>query len=197
MDLLRIGRGGAKALAALALLAPLAAADAQQAPRQGQAQGQGSGQPARPSQPAQAQSAQPAQAPAAPADQPAQVAPHAWLFGSWTGGLYPPVDTEGPACFAQPTLVFTRDVIMRVSLLDVTYRQRLLETVSGGPDAVEFRLAPAAASVPALGGRLPPDSAFGCENPNNLRVERRGPDEIVLPNCAEFPGPLRRCTTPR
>ncbi|MBP0493231.1 hypothetical protein [Roseomonas indoligenes] len=126
---------------------------------------------------------------------PAQAAPHAWLFGTWTGGIFPATETEGAACAAQPTVVFTRDVIMRVSLLDVPYRQRLIETVSGGPDAVEFRLAPAGAAIPPLGGRLPPDSAFGCANPNALRVERRGPNEIVFPNCAEFPSPLKRCTT--
>ena len=26
-------------------------------------------------------------------------------------------------------------------------------------------------------------------------VERRGPNEIVFPNCSEFPSPLKRCTT--
>lgn len=134
---------------------------------------------------------------AADAQQPqgqAQAAPHAWLFGSWTGGIFPATETEGAACAAQPTVIITRDVIMRVSLLEVPYRQRLIETVAGGPDSVEFRLAPAAASVAPLGGRLPPDSAFGCANPNNLRVERRGPNEIVFPDCAEFPSPLKRCT---
>jgi hypothetical protein len=135
---------------------------------------------------------------AADAQQPQQqVAPHAWLFGSWTGGIFPAADNEGPACFAQPTVIFTRDVVMRVSVLEVPYRQRLIETVAGGPDGVEFRLAPASAAIAPLGGRLPPDSAFGCANPNNLRVERRGPDEIFFPDCAEFPSPLRRCVSPR
>ena len=134
---------------------------------------------------------------AAEAQNQPQAAPHAWLWGTWTGGVYPPTDTEGPACFGQPVLIFTRDVIMRISPIDVAYRQRLVETVAGGPDGVEFRLAPAGASIGPLGGMLPPDSAFGCANPNNLRVERRGPNEIVFPNCAEFPSPLRRCLTPR
>ncbi|WP_426957814.1 hypothetical protein [Muricoccus radiodurans] len=129
--------------------------------------------------------------------QPAQAAPHAWLWGTWTGGIFPANDTEGAACFGQPVIIFTRDVIMRISPLEVAYRQRLIETVAGGPEGVEFRLAPAAASIGPLGGRLPPDSAFGCANPNNLRVERRGPNEIVFPNCNEFPSPLRRCTTAR
>jgi hypothetical protein len=132
---------------------------------------------------------------AADAQQEPQAAPHAWLFGTWTGGIYPATETEGASCAGQPTVIFTRDVIMRVSVLEVPYRQRLIETVAGGPDSVEFRLAPASAAIAPLGGRLPPDSAFGCANPNNLRVERRGPNEIVFPNCAEFPSPLKRCTT--
>ena len=156
-----------KLLMVAALAAPLAAADAQQA------------------------------APPPAAVPEGQAAPHAWLFGSWTGGIFPATETEGAECAAQPTVIFTRDVIMRVSVLEVPYRQRLIETVSGGPDAVEFRLAPPSASIPPLGGRLPPDSAFGCANPNNLRVERRGPNEILLPNCARFPSPLKRCTTAR
>ncbi|WP_376090449.1 hypothetical protein ACE7GA_19860 [Roseomonas sp. CCTCC AB2023176] len=145
-----------KTLAALALIAPIASADAQQ------------GGP-----------------------------PHAFLFGVWTGGIFPATDTEGPACFGRATVIFTPDVIMRVSLLDVAYRQRLIETVAGTESGVEFRLAPPAAAITPIGGQLPPDSAFGCANPNNLRVERRGPNEIVFPNCNDFPSPLRRCTTPR
>ena len=123
--------------------------------------------------------------------------PHAFLFGTWTGGIFPATETEGASCFGQATVIFTRDVIMRVSVLDVAYRQRLIETVAADANGVEFRLAPAAASINPLGGRLPPDSAFGCANPNNLRIERRNANEIVFPNCAEFPSPLRRCTTPR
>ena len=133
-----------------------------------------------------------------PAAQPvAQAALHSWLFGTWTGGIFPATEIEGANCAAQPTVIFTRDVVMRVSVLEVPYRQRLIETVSGGPDAVEFRMAPPSAAIPPLGGRLPPDSAFGCANPNVLRVERRGPNEIVFPDCAEFPSPLKRCTTAR
>ncbi|MBW8271329.1 hypothetical protein [Caldovatus aquaticus] len=122
--------------------------------------------------------------------------PHAWLFGAWTGGLYPPIDTRGPGCFAQPTVIFTRDVIMRVSSLDLAYRQRLIETVAALADgALEIRLVPVP-GVTGFGGRAPPDIGFGCSgNPNLLRVERRGPDEIAFTDCAEFPAPLRRCTT--
>ena len=121
-------------------------------------------------------------------------APHAWLFGSWTGGLYPAADAEGAACFGQPTVIFTRDVVMRASLLDVAYRQRLVETAAATPDGVEFRFTPAPGGGGAMGGRLPPDFGFGCEgNPNLLRVVRQGENEIIFPDCTNFPSPLKRC----
>ena len=64
------------------------------------------------------------------------------------------------------------------------------------PNGLEFRFTPAQPVLSAFGGRVPPDAGFGCgDNPNLLRVERRGPDEIVFPNCTEFPSPLKRCTT--
>jgi hypothetical protein len=121
--------------------------------------------------------------------------PHAWVFGSWTGGIYPPGETEGARCTGHPTLIFTRDVVLRASALDVPYRQRLVETVAAEPEALEFRFVPAQPQSTPFGMRLAPDSGFGCPGgPNTLRVERRGPNEIVFPNCAEFPSPLRRCT---
>ena len=119
--------------------------------------------------------------------------PHEWLFGSWTGGVYPALDTEGARCFAQPTLVFTRDVVLRATPTDFLYRQRLIETVAATTSGAEFRFTP----LPVPGGRLPPDLAFGCTGgPNALVVERRDTNEIVMPDCAEFPFPLRRCTGP-
>lgn len=120
--------------------------------------------------------------------------PHAWVFGSWTGGMFPPTDTEGPRCTAQPSVIFTRDLVMRAPTLDLAYRQRFIETVTAGTDSLDFRLVPLAPQATPLGPRLPPDIGFGCPGgPNTLQVERRGPDEIVFPNCAEFPSPLRRC----
>lgn len=116
--------------------------------------------------------------------------PHAWLLGAWTGGAFPPADASNPRCLGQPTVMFTRDVVLRASPLDFAYRQRLIETVAGRDNGVEFRLTP----VPVPGGRVPPDLAFGCEGgPNSLVVERTGPDEVILPNCSEMPFPLRRC----
>jgi hypothetical protein len=115
--------------------------------------------------------------------------PHAWLFGTWTGGIFPAVDTEGPGCFGNAVVIFTRDVIMRMANLDVAYRQRLIETVAPTPDGVEIRLLP-------TGGRPLPESGFGCDgNPDLLRVTRRGEDEIAFTNCVEFPSVLRRCKT--
>lgn len=120
--------------------------------------------------------------------------PHAWVFGSWTGGIFPPTETQGPRCTAQPSVIFTRDVILRAPTLDVPYRQRLIETVTAGPNALEFRFVPAPAQNTPLGPRVPSDVGFGCQGGANiLRVERRGADEIVFPDCSEFPSPLRRC----
>lgn len=122
--------------------------------------------------------------------------PHEWVFGAWTGGLFPPGEANTPACFGSPTVIFTRDVVMRVSLLDTAYRQRTIETVAQVPDGLEMRFTPATPELGALGARQAPDAGFGCAgNPNVLRVVRKGPDEIIFPNCSDFPAPLRRCTT--
>ena len=122
--------------------------------------------------------------------------PHAFLFGSWTGGMFPPGDREGAQCLAQPTVVFTADVVMRASMTDVSYRQRLVETVSVTGQRFEFRLVPAAPQITPLGARVPPDVGFGCPGGANvLRVERRGDNEIVFPDCSEFPSPLVRCAS--
>ncbi len=121
--------------------------------------------------------------------QPRQGPPHEWMFGSWTGGIFPAVDTEGPGCFGNVALIVMRDLVMRVSSLDYAYRQRAIESVAVTPDGLEFRLIP-------FPGRPMPEIGFGCDgNPNLLRVTRRGPDEVLLPGCVEFPGALRRCKT--
>jgi hypothetical protein len=128
----------------------------------------------------------------APAQQP--VAPHEWLFGSWTGGMFPAADTIGPRCTAQPTVIFTRDVVLRSGLLDPAYRQRIIETVVTRADGATFRFSPLPGASMA---RLPPDIAFGCPaGPDVLEVRRIGPDEIVFPDCRDMPSPLRRCGSP-
>ena len=120
--------------------------------------------------------------------------PHAWVFGSWTGGIYPPGATSGPSCTGQPSVIFTKDVVLRASVFDVAYRQRIIETVATSPDVLEFRFVPAQGPAGPLASRLPADLGFGCATgPNTLRVERRGPNEIAFPNCTEFPSPLQRC----
>lgn len=125
----------------------------------------------------------------------AQQAPHEWVLGSWTGGMFPPNDAESNACLRAPTVIFTSDVVLRASSLDVAYRQRTVETVGATTNGLEFRFTPAAAIVGPLGARVPPDSGFGCQGGGNvLRVERRGPNEIAFPGCDEFPASLKRCT---
>lgn len=133
---------------------------------------------------------------AAPALAQGPVAPHEWLFGSWTGGMFPAADTIGPRCTAQPTVIFTRDVVLRSGLLDPAYRQRIIETVVTRADGATFRFSPIVppGTNPA---RLPPDIAFGCPGgPDMLEVRRVGPDEIVFPDCRDMPSPLRRCGSP-
>jgi hypothetical protein len=123
--------------------------------------------------------------------------PHEWVFGVWTGGQFPPGEGDSLACYGAATVIVLRDVVMRATPLDVAYRQRLIETAAATPNGLEFRLVPAVPAGGPFGGRVPPDVGFGCDdNPNLLRVERRGPNEIVFPNCREFPSPLRRCTAP-
>lgn len=115
--------------------------------------------------------------------------PHAWIFGTWTGGQFPAVDTAGATCFGNAVVIFARDVVLRATALDTAFRQRPIETVAVTAEGLEFRFLPLAA-------RVPPDFAFGCASgPDVLRVERRGPDEIAFPGCGEFPSPLKRCTT--
>lgn len=121
--------------------------------------------------------------------QPRQGPPHEWMFGSWTGGVFPAVETEGPGCFGNVSLIVTRDVVMRISSLDVAFRQRAIETVAITPDGLNFRLVP----VP---GRPQPETGFSCDgDPDLLRIVRRGPDEVTMPGCLEFPAALRRCKT--
>ncbi len=141
----------------------------------------------------QSQAAPPAQVAARP------VAPHAWLFGAWTGGLFPPpVTLSAQECLANPTVIFTRDAVLRASPTDVTYQQSLVETVRAVPGGVEFRLAhpvqPATdGGAFGLNAPAPSDAGFGCDPSGLLRVQRRGEDQIGFPACPQFPYPLIRC----
>ncbi len=124
--------------------------------------------------------------------------PHAWLFGSWTGGLFPaPANLPASACLQQPVVVFTREIVLRASITDQFYSQRLIETARTSAGATEFRFAPvaAASSNSGLLGLAGPQATvgFGCDDPNVLHVQRKSDNEITFPGCADFPNPLVRC----
>ena len=84
--------------------------------------------------------------------------PHEWVFGSWTGGIFPIGEVDPAGCFAAPVVIFTRDLVMRVAAFDVAYHQRAIETAAALPDgALEFRFVPAApvAGAPSAAGCRP------------------------------------------
>jgi hypothetical protein len=124
--------------------------------------------------------------------------PHAWLFGAWSGGLFPITSSmNAEACLSQPVVIFTRDVVLRATLVDQLYTQRLISTVRVTPTGFEFTFAPAESAAPAsavLGiGSAPAAAGFGCDTDATLHVQRRGENEIVFPGCRDFPNPLVRC----
>lgn len=124
----------------------------------------------------------------------AQALPHGWLLGTWTGGLFPVTPGALAEACRTPTIVFSKDVVARSSLIDPAFTQRVIETVRASPKSAEFRLIaapPPAADVSAE--KL--DAGFGCENPDVLHVAREGENEISFPGCADFPNPLVRCPT--
>jgi hypothetical protein len=43
------------------------------------------------------------------AQAPRQGPPHEWVFGVWTGGIFPVGEVDPAACFGAPTVIFTRD----------------------------------------------------------------------------------------
>jgi hypothetical protein len=133
---------------------------------------------------------------AQPAGSPPQP-PHAWLFGTWTGGIFPaPSSLSAQACLSQPVVIFTRDVILRATLTSELYIQRVIESARTMSSGAEFRFATAPGPLAAgpLGmSAMPLAPGFGCENPDVLRVERHTDNEISFPGCADFPNPLVRC----
>jgi hypothetical protein len=136
---------------------------------------------------------------AVPARAQSNLPPHAWLFGAWTGGLFPPPSTLGAQeCLAMPVVIFTRDIVMRAVITDQLYVQRLVETARVTPEGAEFRFAapPPTASAGPFGlsqGGASNDVGFGCISPDVLRVQRRTENEITFPGCSDFPYPLVRC----
>jgi hypothetical protein len=123
--------------------------------------------------------------------------PHAWLFGTWTGGFFPVSAQMSPlACLAQPVVIFTKDLVLRSSLTSQAFTQRVVETARTSAGAVEFRFTsvpppPVGADLLGLNAREP--TGFGCENPDVLHVVRSGPREIIFQGCSDFPYPLVRC----
>jgi len=129
-----------------------------------------------------------AQAPAQP--------PHAALFGTWTGGLFPvPSNLTPTACLSQPVVIFTRDLVLRATLVEQVLTQREIETARASPAGTEFRFAATAVAPGLLGPGSAGATGFGCEDPNVLHVQRRGENEIAFPGCADFSYPLVRCHT--
>jgi hypothetical protein len=127
----------------------------------------------------------------------ANLPPHAWLFGAWIGGLYPPPSSvTAQECLAQPVVIFTRDIVMRVVITDTSYTQRLVESARATGEGVEFRFSRpvAAAQGPfGLSAAAAQDVGFGCTSPDVLRVQRRSENEISFPGCTDFAYPLVRC----
>src|SRR5215813_11894396 len=123
--------------------------------------------------------------------------PHSWLFGAWTGGIFPPPSSiTAQECLAMPVVIFTRDIVMRAVITDQLYAQRLVETARITQEGAEFRFVqqepPAGGSPFTLGGGGGA-VGFGCISPDVLRVQRRTENEISFPGCNDFPYPLVRC----
>lgn len=123
--------------------------------------------------------------------------PQAFLLGSWTGGLFPPPSmVSAEQCLTQPTVIFTRDLVLRASLTDQFYTQRLVETARGTGNGIEFRFAASSpqASTPAFPGLAGAGgTGFGCDDPNVLHVQRISQNQVRFPGCRDFPFPLIRC----
>ncbi len=135
----------------------------------------------------------------APARAQANLPPHAWLFGAWTGGIFPPPSTiSAQECLAMPVVIFTRDIVMRAVITDTFYTQRLVAFARATGNGVEFSFTPASETAPAGPFGLSPGSnanaaGFGCASPDILRVQRSTENEITFPGCTDFPYPLVRC----
>ncbi len=124
--------------------------------------------------------------------------PHASLYGSWTGGLFPvPSNLTAQACLAQPVVIFTKDLVLRATIIDAIYHQRVIETVRTTANGTDFRFIPnpgADISSGLFGAPATrPEPGFGCADPNSLHVVRRGENEIIFEGCSDFPEPLYRC----
>ena len=119
--------------------------------------------------------------------------PHAFLFGTWTGGLFPvAAGISNEACLSQPVVIFTKDLVMRATLTELQMTQREIETARVTASGIEFRFTSGVSGSRFTGG-VASLAGFGCENLDVLHVQRRGENEIAFPGCADFPNPLVRC----
>lgn len=122
---------------------------------------------------------------------------HAWLFGGWVGGVFPPpVTLSMEECMAEPTVIFTRDVVMQATMTSPTYVQRLIQTVRATGDGFAFRFddpAPVQQNDGFDRSLTPSAADFGCASADTLTVQRRGDNQIVFPGCSAYPYPLIRC----
>jgi hypothetical protein len=124
--------------------------------------------------------------------------PHAWLFGTWSGGLFPaPSGLTAESCLSQPVVIFTRDLVLRATLTDQFYTQRLVSTARVTTTGVEFAFRPSETNELSNGlfgvAGPPPAAGFGCESADVLHVKRLSENEISFPGCSDFPNPLIRC----
>ncbi len=112
-----------------------------------------------------------------------QQQPQTFLLGEWTGGLFPPPTViSADQCLAQPTVIFTRDTVMRASFTEEFYTQRLVETVRGTGNGVVFRFSAASSSQsPSLTGLGGDDSGFGCDSPDEPPRGADGTEPDQLP----------------
>lgn len=119
--------------------------------------------------------------------------PHAWLFGTWAGGILPaPPGMDARTCEENATFVVTRDAVIHSTLTHPAAIENLIASVRGTPNGTIFALAPTDTKPQPVAG-LEDDLGFGCPQPDILRVVRVGPNEIRFPNCTGFPSPLIRC----
>lgn len=118
-----------------------------------------------------------------PRQDPRPTPPHAWLFGAWTGGLFPVLpDQVAEDCRVDQTVVFAQDVVAHGSLTGSGMTRRVIETVRTSSRGADFRFTPMA-GVPG----------FGCPDADGLAVTRDSPNSISFPGCKAFPYRLERC----
>jgi len=125
--------------------------------------------------------------------------PHSWLFGAWTGGLFPaPSVLSAQECLAMPVVIFTRDIVLRAVVTDQFYDQRLVETARVTAEGAEFLFSPAPVTAPTSPFNPVPQGSsgqigFGCISRVIFSVPGPTENEITFPDCKDFPYPLVRC----